>query len=154
MDIRMPHVDGQEALQRIRALPGGEKALVIALTASAFEEERQAILSSGFDELLHKPYTEAQIYAILSRRWGFAAWPVEGQSEPAPPLPDFQGLPPEWVAALKQAAHLADAQAVEGIISQIEAVDPKAGRALKALSASFRFDLIEQAFSRDKPLAP
>jgi signal transduction histidine kinase/ligand-binding sensor domain-containing protein/DNA-binding NarL/FixJ family response regulator len=152
MDIRMPHIDGQEALRRIRSLPGGEKALVIALTASAFEGERQAILSFGFDELLHKPYTEAQIYEILSRRLGFSTRLIESRPETTAAIPDFKDLPPEWVAALKQAARLADAQAVDRIISQIETVDPKAGRALKALSASFRFDLIEQAVSKDKGL--
>jgi CheY-like chemotaxis protein len=55
MDMRMPVLDGYQATRRIRGLPGGDAVKIIALTASAFQEERDAILAAGCDEMVRKP---------------------------------------------------------------------------------------------------
>ena len=56
MDLQMPGMDGIEATQAIRAL-GGERAElpIIAMTANAFEEDRQACLAAGMDDYVAKP---------------------------------------------------------------------------------------------------
>ncbi|MEJ2693854.1 MAG: ATP-binding protein, partial [Candidatus Thiodiazotropha sp.] len=46
MDIRMPVMDGYEATIRIRELPGGDTVKIVALTASAFKEQREKILET------------------------------------------------------------------------------------------------------------
>ena len=55
MDIQMPVMDGYEATKEIRALPGGEKAVIIALSANAFEEDVQKSLSMGMNAHVAKP---------------------------------------------------------------------------------------------------
>ena len=58
MDIRMPLMDGIEATKKIRALEkdaGRQAVRIIALTANAFEEDRQACLEAGIDQFLTKP---------------------------------------------------------------------------------------------------
>jgi PAS domain S-box-containing protein len=58
MDIRMPKLDGQEALRAIRekSVPGvNPKIPVIALTAYAFKEDQESLLRQGFDGYLSKP---------------------------------------------------------------------------------------------------
>ena len=55
MDVRMPNVDGLEAIRRIRANAGLKNLRVIALTASAMRGDREAGLRSGFDAYLTKP---------------------------------------------------------------------------------------------------
>ena len=47
MDMRMPVVDGYEASRRIRGLPGGEAVKIVAITASAFKEQRPDILAAS-----------------------------------------------------------------------------------------------------------
>ncbi len=55
MDIQMPVMDGLEATRRIRQLPGGEHLPIIALTAGAMDEERNAAVLAGVDDFATKP---------------------------------------------------------------------------------------------------
>lgn len=64
MDIRMPNWDGYEATQAIRQL--SPEVPVIAVTAFAFQEDREKILSSGFDACLTKPINKQEVYELLS----------------------------------------------------------------------------------------
>ena len=55
MDIQMPVMDGYEATKSIRALPNGDKVVIIALSANAFEDDIQKSLSMGMNAHLAKP---------------------------------------------------------------------------------------------------
>lgn len=67
MDMRMPVMDGYEATRRIRALPGSERVKIVALTASAFEEDRRDILAAGCDEMVRKPLEVDVLFEVLGR---------------------------------------------------------------------------------------
>src|SRR5687768_6317011 len=58
MDFRMPVMDGHEAIRRIRAMPGGKDSIVIAVTASAMDENRQQLMAIGADDFIGKPRSE------------------------------------------------------------------------------------------------
>jgi signal transduction histidine kinase/CheY-like chemotaxis protein len=70
MDMRMPIIDGYEATQRIKSEPEGENTIIIALTASAFEEERVEILSAGCDDFMRKPFQEAELLTKIGQYLG------------------------------------------------------------------------------------
>jgi len=55
MDMRMPVMDGYEAIKKIRSAQQGKAIPIIAVTASAFEEDRQKILAIGADDFIRKP---------------------------------------------------------------------------------------------------
>ena len=64
MDIQMPHLNGYQATQRIRALPDSRSQTpIIAMTANAFKEDRDAALASGMDDYIVKP---VEIHAMLN----------------------------------------------------------------------------------------
>ncbi|MGL5035312.1 MAG: ATP-binding protein, partial [Microcystaceae cyanobacterium] len=75
MDMRMPGMDGYEATRQIRLR---EKSLnratkptvIIALTASAFEEQRSMILETGCNDLVYKPFVESLIFEKLTAYLG------------------------------------------------------------------------------------
>jgi CheY-like chemotaxis protein len=67
MDIKMPVMDGYTAIQNIRASREGNATVIIALTAHAFEEERQSILSVGCDDFIRKPFQQQEILAAINR---------------------------------------------------------------------------------------
>ncbi len=67
MDIHMPEMDGLEATRSLRAMGGALARLpIVALTASAMTEERQACFDAGMDEVLTKPLTLATLRACLA----------------------------------------------------------------------------------------
>ncbi|OAD22293.1 two-component hybrid sensor and regulator, partial [Candidatus Thiomargarita nelsonii] len=70
MDMRMPVMDGYEATQRIKATFKGHATTIIALTASAFEEERAAVLSAGCDDFMRKPFKETDIFEMMHKHIG------------------------------------------------------------------------------------
>ncbi len=68
MDIQMPVMDGYEAARRIRALPDAKKAgiPIFAMTANAFEEDRQNALNAGMNGHIAKPLDFSLLLEILS----------------------------------------------------------------------------------------
>ena len=67
MDVMMPIMDGYQATREIRRLEDRELASlpIIALTANAFEEDKQAALDSGMNDHLAKPFRLEELYGIL-----------------------------------------------------------------------------------------
>jgi two-component system cell cycle response regulator DivK len=55
LDIQLPGMDGYAALRQLRADPITKSTPVIAVTASAMEQDRQKILEAGFDGYMTKP---------------------------------------------------------------------------------------------------
>lgn len=67
LDIRMPHLDGESVLVRLRDNPATRPIKVVAYTAHALAEERRRLLASGFDGLLIKPITFQALAEVLER---------------------------------------------------------------------------------------
>jgi CheY-like chemotaxis protein len=67
MDLHMPGLDGLEAAQRIRSAEAGSarRTPIIALTANAFAEDREACLAAGMDGFLVKPLDREQLISAL-----------------------------------------------------------------------------------------
>ncbi len=68
MDIQMPKMDGYEATRQIRALPDAAKAgiPIFAMTANAFEEDRQNALKAGMDGHIAKPLDIPHLLQVLA----------------------------------------------------------------------------------------
>lgn len=74
MDIQMPNLDGYQATQAIRSLAEKEKAAIpiVAMTANAFQEDRDMALSIGMNDHIAKPVDIARVEEALLKLWHVA----------------------------------------------------------------------------------
>jgi signal transduction histidine kinase/CheY-like chemotaxis protein len=83
MDIQMPVMDGFEATAQIRRLEEGTNRHIpiIAMTAHAFEEDRNRCLAAGMDEYLSKPLKREALFSLLDQ---YASSPADETETSAP----------------------------------------------------------------------
>ena len=68
MDIQMPNMNGYEATKAIRKLTDERaKMPIIAMTANAFEEDRQAALAAGMDDYVAKPVEISELFRTIMK---------------------------------------------------------------------------------------
>lgn len=68
MDMRMPNMDGLEATRKIRALSNVSKDLpIVALTANAFDDDRNACFDSGMNDFMTKPVSAEELSEMVVR---------------------------------------------------------------------------------------
>ena len=75
MDMRLPDVDGHEALGRLRADVRTASMPVLAVTAQAMQGDRERLLAEGFDGYLSKPVDIVELVATVRRHCGGHAPP-------------------------------------------------------------------------------
>jgi len=178
MDMRMPVVDGYDATKKIRAAEaarvneqtsrraddghggGSEKShinnqkstiVIIAVTASAYDEERTEVLSAGCDDFLRKPFKDADVFDLLHTHLGvrfvYEEAHAAGNTEQAEAqeiltVDAFARLPDEWTAQLRQGAEEVDIDQLSFVIEQIRGRDAALADALTRLAENFEYDKI------------
>jgi two-component system sensor histidine kinase/response regulator len=141
MDMRMSGIDGYEATRRIRTAEAASKrprCAIVALTASAFEHDRPAILEVGCDGVVAKPFDEQTIFDELAHRLG-VRYTLESQAPAAPPLAIGE-LPAALCAQLASALAAGDDAAALVAIGAIE--DAALAGELARRVRAFDFDSI------------
>ncbi|HTL87801.1 MAG TPA: PAS domain S-box protein [Leptolyngbya sp.] len=150
MDMRMPVMDGYEATRQIRAMESPQaRSKILALTASAFEEQRTSILAAGCDDLVAKPFREAHLFEKLTEHLGVNYLYEEETTSSIESSPELthemlETMPPAWVAQLHQASLAVDADQILQLIQQIPESKPEIAIALTKLVQKFCFDEIAE----------
>jgi PAS domain S-box-containing protein len=151
LDLRMPVLNGYETAQQIRAQQQNSPTIIIAITGSAFEENRHQALAAGCDDFIRKPFRSEVIFETIAHHLG-----VRYRYATEPPSPTTSALtPPEtitidhlnpmpiaWRTQLYQAATRVDAEAIEQLIEQIPESQADLARALTYLVNQFQFEEI------------
>ncbi|KYC37285.1 hybrid sensor histidine kinase/response regulator [Scytonema hofmannii PCC 7110] len=133
MDMRMPMIDGYEATRQIKA-NGNSAPVVIALTGSAFEEDRMVALSAGCDDFVRKPFRGEIIFEKMAEHLG-VVYDVESTPCPCENLlqnpssePVFSQeeltqalamMPPTWLEQLYDYATKVNGKPILNLIEQI-----------------------------------
>lgn len=158
MDMRMSVMDGYEATRQIRTLersnPDQTPTKIIALTASAYEEERAMVLSAGCDDFIRKPFQDETLFSKirehLSVQYVYEETPTASQSVD-PQANDPQAvlsadallvMPIAWREQLYHAAQSLNSQQILAVIDEIPATHHNLATQLRQLVDHFRYDLI------------
>jgi signal transduction histidine kinase/CHASE1-domain containing sensor protein/DNA-binding response OmpR family regulator len=130
MDMRMPILSGEAATRqlkaRMRARPDAVRSVIVALSASAFDENRDQFLASGCDAFACKPFRAEDLFAILERCAGLRF--IRGA---APSVPDrglspqalavhLAACPPGWRADLGAAVALGDFDRITTLLETLK----------------------------------
>jgi len=168
MDMRMPVMDGYEATRQIREKEAQgrgnsthplnpvqhQPTVIIALTASAFEEERASILAAGCDDFVRKPFREQVIFVKMAEYLGVQyAYEQNTNSQGLQKQTsrgdrknltsdDLAVMPADWVTQLNQAALEVDADQILQLIEEIPATHLDLADGLTDLVSRFGFDEI------------
>jgi PAS domain S-box-containing protein len=151
MDMRMPVMDGHEVTRRIKGAPRGKSTVIVALTASAFEEDRERMLAEGCDDVVRKPFRKAEILDMLAKHlgirflYGDAAAPRAAQREASQELPTLStlaGMPKDWSAELEAATVKADLGRILALIDEIRRASPVVAETLDSLARDFAYKRI------------
>ncbi len=149
MDRRMPVMDGMVATRRIRELPGGKKVKIVAVTASAFAEDRSAMFEIGMDDYVRKPYRANEIYDCMAKHLG-VKYLYEGASESqeqnASLLPEMlEDLPQALRSDLVEALESLDKEHIDAAIRRVGDHDQALQARLSQLAGNFDYPAILEA---------
>lgn len=158
LDTRMPVMDGFEAVRQIREKEKQTqwRTVIIALTASTFEERKGEIISAGCDDFVRKPFQEQILFDKMACYLGVRYLYQELPRLPVGALrrccvsekPDsfFGGLlaqmPQSWVQELYDAANDVNEELAIQLVDRIWESHPTLAEALKDLLADYRLDKI------------
>jgi len=158
MDMRMPVMDGYQASRRIRTLEKAQsnsrqQTAIVALTASAFEEQRGNILAAGCNDLVRKPFREEVLFDKIAEHLGVqyvyednqqsgSSDQVKGSESYVLKAESLTVMSIEWIAQLHQAATRVNSKLVLQLLEQIPEEHHLLAHTLKDLVNSYRFDTI------------
>jgi signal transduction histidine kinase/DNA-binding NarL/FixJ family response regulator len=146
MDLRMPGLDGYETTRRIRFADKTHSTVIIALTASSYEEERKVVLAAGCDDFLRKPFHESDLFDLLHKHLGidFQYEEIWSPTDEALHLDRhaLATLPDALLTELETALTRLDIHAIEHTIDDIRPHDPHLSEVLTNLAKDFQYEKV------------
>jgi light-regulated signal transduction histidine kinase (bacteriophytochrome)/CheY-like chemotaxis protein len=155
MDVRMPVIDGLEATKQIKEIcqkSPGYTPIIIALTASAFTEDRDRILKAGCDDFVSKPFRIPEILAKMADRLGVryiyeepTSIEENQTSKTSLQVPeqltkdDLSIMSNQWLAQLNHATICADEERIMELLTQIPPEKAELVQKLTNLVDNFQF---------------
>jgi two-component system sensor histidine kinase/response regulator len=156
MDMRMPVMDGYETTKYIKSHLKGQKTVIIAITASAFEEERSLVFDAGCDDFVRKPFRDEVILEMIEKHLQ-VRYLYQDHSDSNDTLlsghntsetPEvltsqiLAEMSENWIVELEQAATELNEKEILLLLDQIRPEYPRIVNAIEDLVNNFRFDLI------------
>ncbi|MEG4310181.1 PAS domain S-box protein [Microcoleus sp. AT8-B1] len=157
MDLRMPIVDGYTATKYIRERPESQETVIIALTASVFEEDREKVLMAGCNDFISKPFEQRELFDKIAKYLGVQY--IYEVVEPTPQkqlvetlsVEDISVMSPQWLEQMYQAAYYLDTEVMNELIVQIPESKASLSQTLTDYINNFNSDRIMEII---RPLLP
>ena len=157
MDVHMPVMDGLEATRRIKATPRGKETVIIALTASAMDDQRLTALQSGVDDFITKPCDENELLEKMRAHLNIAYDYEEmngNESEPAAGASALSAerlgkVPLELVEQLRNATLSGNKNLMDNLILKVGTTGHAgSAQALQKLADHYEYDALIQLLEK------
>ncbi len=157
LDLRMAGMDGFELARRLRAQPGGDRAKLIAMSASVLSFTKADAIAAGCDDFMPKPFREIELLnligATLQLQWIYAEAPAPPRDSRQP----FAGVASELPAAAldellgcaRRGEILALRERVAALRAQRSTPDSLLD-AIDAMARSYRMEQIREMLERQR----
>ncbi|MCY7392943.1 MAG: response regulator, partial [Leptolyngbyaceae cyanobacterium CAN_BIN12] len=157
MDLRMPILDGLEATRLIKADPQGQNTVVIALTASAFADQRQTFFNVGCDDFIRKPFQQQELFEKISHHLGvqylyasvtddLQANPIRKEKSPQLSKSSLQAglaqMSEEWRQKLRRSALEGNDAGIFYLLEEMSSEQAELKNAIAQIALNFDFDQI------------
>ena len=143
-DVRMPVMDGYEAIRRIRSGAQGSEVKIIAITAGAFDLDAQEAILAGADGFMTKPFREKDLLEKIAELTGVRYTYETDGPEPAPVADSSPAkeLPPaflteQFMNSVREAVIDGDFDRVTDLAGEVEALDKRLALEMKRLADRF-----------------
>jgi PAS domain S-box-containing protein len=159
MDMTMPLMDGYEATRIIKTSPGLEDTVIIAVTASAFEDDRQRIIEAGADGYLPKPFKERELFETIARLTGAEyIYEEDGMSEKRPrETEDYsemrrivEMLPDSLISPMRDAVEGADLDRLNELAGKLAGEYPSFARGIEQMAIRYDYEALTELFSGER----
>jgi CheY-like chemotaxis protein len=141
-------MDGYTAIKYIREHPHNQEPIIIALTASVFEQDRDKIIMNGCNDFMSKPFQPREIFDKLAQYLGvqYIYEVIEQSSEKllveTISVEDLSVMSPQWLEEMYQAAYYLDNEIMKELITQIPESKASLSKALTDAINNFNSDRI------------
>ncbi len=170
----MPVINGYEATKRIKSHLKGQATVIVALTASALEEDRIVILSAGCDDFMRKPFREEVLLEKIAQHLGvrylYDESGVKGKDEGTqgesrtdhrqedcsnqPLYFHLSQMPRDWVAKLHEAALKCLDHVIIQLIEQIPEAHAPLANTLEDWANNFLFNQVIDLIQSTQAIEP
>ena len=152
MDMRMPGMDGYEATRLIKETEKGKQTAIVALTASAFEDERKKIELLGMQGYIRKPFRENELFGTLGKILDIEYIYDETVPNPEAKYDDnielfsdgIAKLPKNLVVQMNDALAVADLDLLIDLIESIDANNNGIAQKLLNLAKNYEYENLQQ----------
>jgi CheY-like chemotaxis protein len=156
MDMTMPVMDGYEATRLLKADPDLKGTAIIAVTASAFEEDRQRILAAGADGYLSKPFKKEDLFEQIRQLAGAeylyeddgGAEPLRHGTEDTAALQrTVASLPADRIRRIRDAVESADMDLFHELIGELAADHPEFAARTREMASRYEYEALLELLS-------
>ena len=157
MDIRMPEVDGLEAIRTIKSTKKGRNTPIIGISASVFEDDRATVLKSGADDFLPKPFKENELFIKIGTCLGINYLFDEDTSNKVDPSDTFSSihesiadLPEDFLGAIRETVKGGYMDRMRELIETEADINPELAKHLLKLAHNFDYDSLSNLFLQNE----
>lgn len=153
MDMRMGGQDRYTLIEQIKAATHEPATVIVAITTSAFEEERLVMLATGCDDFVRRPFSADAIFDVLRRHLGVQYVYAPDQhtlsttsngtnTEAYLSATTLTTLPSDLLEQLEEAILLSDLSRLKDLVKQVENYNTDDAQRLKTLIYDFQYESI------------